>query len=81
MERITLLDTSVGSTNRGDEIIMECMKEELKPLLHRYFVLNASTHLSSFTFLQSIFKLPDSANEIFQSKYKFVGGSNLFSTI
>lgn len=80
MERITLLDTSVGSTNRGDEIIMECMKEELKPLLQKYFVLNASTHLSSFTFLQSIFKLPDSANEILQSKYKFVGGSNLFST-
>lgn len=80
MDRITLLDTSVGSTNRGDEIIMECMREELTTIFNKYFILNASTHLASFTFLQSIFKLPDSANEIYKSKYKFVGGTNLFCT-
>lgn len=29
MKKITLLDTAVGSTNKGDEIIMQCVKEEL----------------------------------------------------
>ena len=77
MERIAVLDTSVGSTNRGDEIIMECLNEELEEIFQKYFILNVSTHLASFTFLQSIGKLPDSANEISKAKYKFVGGTNL----
>lgn len=80
MEKITLLDTAVGSTNRGDEIIIECVKEELDYLLKKYFTLNTPTHLSAFTTFQNIGRLPDSAREIYTSKYKFVCGTNLFST-
>lgn len=80
MEKIVLLDTAVGSTNKGDEIIMECTKEELGDLLKKYFVLSTPTHLSAFTTAQNWFSLPDSAREISESKYKFVCGTNLFST-
>lgn len=79
MERITLLDTAVGTTNLGDEIIMRCFREEMYALLKKYFVLTAPTHLRGISTIQNMGKLPDSANEIFNSKYKFVCGTNLLS--
>ena len=79
MEKITLLDTSVGSTNKGDEIIMKCVEEEMRYLLEQYYVLKVPTHLCSFNAMECLWKLPDSASEIFSSKYKFVCGTNLLS--
>lgn len=79
MEKITLLDTAVGSTNKGDEIIMQCVKEELGGILKNYFVLSVPTHLSSFNALECMGHLPDSASEVALSKYKFVCGTNLLS--
>ncbi len=79
MERITLLDTAIASTNKGDEIIMACVEEELHDLLKRYYVMRVPTHLSAFNALECIGKLPDSASEIASSKYKFVCGTNLLS--
>ena len=49
MEKITLLDTAEGSTNKGDEIIMECFKEEMSDILDKYFILSAPTHLRSIS--------------------------------
>lgn len=80
MDRVTLLDTSVGTTNLGDEIIMRCFREEMKEMLEKYFVLTAPTHLRSFSVMQNIGSLPDSAREIANSKYKFVCGTNLLSS-
>lgn len=80
MDSITLLNTSIGSTNKGDEIIMRCVEEELKYLLKNYFVISVSTHLRNFGIEECLFRLPDSASEVFDSKYKFVGGSNLLSS-
>ncbi|MGN0468827.1 MAG: polysaccharide pyruvyl transferase family protein [Acutalibacteraceae bacterium] len=79
MDKITLLDTCIGSTNRGDDIIMKCIEEELSDLTKKYFVLKAPTHLCSFNALECLFRLPDSASEISNSKYKFVCGTNLLS--
>lgn len=79
MEKITLLDTAVGSTNKGDEIIMKCIEQELRDITKQYFVMKAPTHLCSFNALECLFSLPDSASEIAGSKYKFVCGTNLLS--
>lgn len=79
MEKITLLDTSVGSTNKGDEIIMKCFYEEMNDLLSKYFVLTVPTHVRSFSLGQCLGKLPDSAAEISNSKYKFACGTNMLS--
>lgn len=76
---ITLLDTAVGSTNKGDEIIMKCIEEELHDLLNNYFVMKVPTHFVSSDFFQNIGSLPDSANHIAHSKYKFICGTNLLS--
>lgn len=79
MEKITLLDTAVGSTNRGDELIMQCVEEEMEWLLKKYYVLRTPTHLRSFGVDENIGAFPDSAGEIYGSKYKFVCGTNLLS--
>ena len=45
MRKILLLDTSVASDNKGDDIIMECVRKELQFLLnvqvqsHRHYNL------------------------------------------
>lgn len=79
MEKITLLDTAVGSTNKGDDIIMQCVKEELKDIICNYFTLSIPTHLCAFNTLECLGNLPDSASEVASSKYKFVCGTNLLS--
>ena len=79
MEKITLFNTAIGSTNKGDEIIMRCVQEELGELLNKYFILESPTHLQAFGILECIGRLSDSALEISTSKYKFVCGTNLLS--
>lgn len=79
MEKLTLIDTSIGSTNRGDDIIMHCIKEEMEEVLRKYHVLHVSSHLRNFHALECIGALPDSANEISCSRYKVVCGTNLLS--
>lgn len=79
MEKITLFDTAIGSTNKGDEIIVRCLEEELQNILKTYFIMKAPTHLTGFSFLECLGKLPDSAAEIAASKYKFICGTNLLS--
>lgn len=75
-KNILLLDTSVGSLNKGDDIIMECVRKELKPIIKDRFVMSLPTHVSAFHAYQ-IWR-----NSIRVRKYedcvlKFVGGTNL----
>ena len=61
MDNILILDTSVGSRNKGDDIIMECVYKELEFLKKKNFVLTLPTHVSSFHFYQ-VYKLIQIAN-------------------
>ncbi len=76
MRNILYLDTSIGSFNKGDEIIMECFSKELEKLFAKDFVYNLPTHVSSFHWYQVL------RNSLAYRTYancdlKFVGGSNL----
>lgn len=76
MKRILLLDTSIGSSNLGDFIIMECVREELAPFFEGNFVYNIPTHLpafSSFAVWRNSLAVQNYAN----ADLKFAGGSNL----
>lgn len=76
MENILLLDTSVASENRGDDIIMECVRKELAPILRNNFEFSLPTQVSPFHWYQvwrNSYRLQDYAN----CRLKFVGGSNL----
>ena len=78
MENILLLDTSVGSLNKGDEIIMKCVRKQLSDITRRANVFTVPTHLSSFNWFQVA---RDSLRVQFYSnaKYKFIGGTNLLT--
>lgn len=76
MKKILLLDTSIGTSNMGDHIIMECVEKELEPLLKPNFVYHMTTHLPAFSSLAVLI------NSLAVQNYascdlKFAGGSNL----
>ena len=48
MKKALLLDTSIGTSNVGDYIIMECVEKELAPILANMFVLHLPTHVPAF---------------------------------
>ena len=76
MENILLLDTSIASLNKGDDIIMNCVKEELDFICKNNFVLNVPTHLSPFHSYQ-VFRNSLRVQIYKDAHLKFVGGTNL----
>lgn len=76
MKKILLLDTSIGTSNMGDYIIMECVEKELKQLLCPNFVYHMTTHLPSFSASAVLINSPVVRNYS-SCDYKFAGGSNL----
>jgi polysaccharide pyruvyl transferase WcaK-like protein len=76
MKNILLLDTSVATLNKGDEIIMECVREELQFLTKNNFVINLPTHISPFHSYQ-IWRNSNRVKVYKNADYKFVGGTNL----
>ncbi len=78
MKRIILFDTSVATQNKGDEIIMESIRQVMQPVLKDAFVHSYPTHLVSFPFAHN-FSSPK-ARLANVSNYKFICGTNLFWT-
>ena len=76
MVNILILDTSIASGNKGDDIIMECTRKELAPLLDQSFELTLPTQVSSFHWYQ-VWRNSRSVQRFCNCKYKFVGGSNI----
>ncbi len=76
MKQILLLDTSIASDNKGDDIIMECVRKELTPIFHDNFVRTLPTHVSPFHWYQAWRGLT-AVKSFANSDYKFVGGSNI----
>lgn len=76
MKKILLLDTSIGTSNMGDYIIMECVRNELDFLLRDSFVYDMPTHLPpfhAFAVLRNSLAVQNYAT----ADLKFAGGSNL----
>lgn len=79
MKKVLLLNPSVASGNKGDEIIMEGINQYLVQKLMPCFTINGTTHLPMATF-REVLKQNSWRNNIFkQSDYTFVCGSNLLS--
>lgn len=76
MKSILMLDTSIASLNKGDDIIMECTRKELAPILEKAFELTLPTHISPFHWYQ-VWRNSYYVQEFTNCKYKFVGGSNI----
>ena len=78
MKKVLLLDPSVASSNMGDFIIMECVREELRPLLENAFIYSIPTQLSSFNWM-SVWRNSRTVRNYADADLKFVGGSNLMA--
>jgi polysaccharide pyruvyl transferase WcaK-like protein len=78
MENVLLLDTSVGSLNKGDDIIMKCVKIQLSEITKDKFTLTLPTHLAPFHWYQ-VARKSNRVKIYSDAKYKFVGGSNLLT--
>lgn len=78
MKNILVLDTSVGSQNKGDDIIMECVRKELAPLLKDNFEYTLPTHVSPFHWYQ-VWKNSARVRSYANCELKFVGGTNILA--
>lgn len=78
MKNILVLDTSVASGNKGDDIIMECTHKELDFLLKDNYELRLPTHVSSFHWYQ-VLRKSYSLMRFVNCSLKFVGGSNILA--
>ena len=76
MRNILLLDTSVASCNKGDDIIMECVRKELQFVLKNNFEYTLPTHVSPFHWYQ-VWRNSSRLQSYANCKYKFIGGSNI----
>ena len=76
MKNIMLLDTSIGTSNMGDYIIMECVRKELAPILKGNFVYDIPTHLPVFNSF-AVFRNSLAVQQYANCVLKFAGGSNL----
>lgn len=79
MENVLMLDTSVGSLNKGDDIIMKSVRQELSNITKNAYVLTLPTHVSPFHWYQ-VARKSNRVQLYSNAKYKFVGGSNLLTT-
>lgn len=68
---ITLLDTSISSTNVGDEIIMEAVGNQLKPILAGDYVNRVASHEKMSAKSRDMISMAD---------FVIAGGSNLLSS-
>ena len=76
MKNILVLDTSVGSQNKGDDIIMECVRKELQFILKDNFEYTLPTHVSPFHWYQ-VWRNSLRLRSYADCELKFIGGSNI----
>lgn len=76
MKNILLLDTSVASQNKGDDIIMECVRKELQFILKDNFEYILPTHVSPFHWYQ-VWRNSNRLRSYADCELKFIGGSNI----
>ncbi|MEW9501064.1 polysaccharide pyruvyl transferase family protein [Jeotgalibacillus marinus] len=78
MDNVLLLDTSVGSLNKGDDIIMKCVRYHLEDITKNDYILTLPTHVSPFHWYQ-VMRRSNRVKVYSEAKHKFVGGSNLLT--
>jgi hypothetical protein len=78
MQNIILFDTSIGTMNLGDEIIMESLQKNMKDILNGNFVVKFPTHTPCFHFYQQTRRNPR-YRFVRDAKYKFICGTNIIN--
>lgn len=80
MNSVLLFDTAIGTSNVGDEIIFESVKDGLDDLLSKSVVLRLGTHTKNFSaahIFRGIKNHGKIRNFCFNTDYKFICGTNM----
>ncbi|MEY8481216.1 polysaccharide pyruvyl transferase family protein [Lachnospiraceae bacterium 48-21] len=77
MKNIILFDVAVGTTNKGDDIIMQSAAKGLAPVLKGNYVVNIPTHITPFSWFQT--KIWWKAKWVRNADIKFICGTNLLA--
>lgn len=75
-DNILLLSPAIATGNRGDEIIMEAIQQELNYIIDTHFTFTLPTHTSSFHWYQ-VLRNSSALRTYSECKLKFACGSNL----
>ena len=78
VKKALVLDTAIGTGNIGDNIIMECVENELAPILERMFVFRLPTHVPAFH-SYAVWRNSFAVQNYATCDYKFIGGSNILA--
>lgn len=76
MRNIVIFDTGVGSSNNGDEIIMDSVNKNMREIFSSGYSSRLATHVNNFGFLQMLrngFKVKHYKS----ADWKFICGTNL----
>lgn len=73
-----LFDTSSGSLNMGDYIIVDSVEKELHDILYQDFLAKYSTHTPVIHFYQNV-KRSGAIKYFNNAKYKFIAGTNILN--
>lgn len=76
MRKALIIDPSIATENRGDEIISECFYQEMQPILARTFPISMPSQVSAFHWYQ-IWRNSLTVQSYSNCQLKFVAGSNL----
>lgn len=77
MEYLILFDPTVGTTNKGDDIIMRGVYSGLKEIMKDRYVIHFPTHTTPFSIFQNYFWWK--AKFVKNADLKFVCGTNLLA--
>ncbi|MBD5554758.1 MAG: polysaccharide pyruvyl transferase family protein [Roseburia sp.] len=76
---VTILDTTIGSTDRGDDIVLQNCEKAIQPLIDNSFSMRFATHLLNFRFYQ-YFRNGMKLQYTDSCDYKFIMGTNLLTS-
>lgn len=74
MKQIIIQDTSVGSRNLGDYIIMDYFRKQFKDVLVNNYVITYTSHLVNYGFKEKLYKF--FKKKIGEVDYNFMCGTN-----
>jgi len=78
MKKITIFDTALGTSNVGDEIILESIYHSMEEIFQSGFSVRLATHVNNFSALQML-RNNTKVKFFKEADWKFVCGTNLIS--
>ncbi len=79
MKNILMLDTSVATTNIGDEIINVSIKNNWEDVFKKNYIVTLPTHTMQYSLLQKVL-YKETMNVFKNAEYKFLCGTNALYT-